>query len=123
MVVARSGTNTMAALLFGSGSLSWSSPGLWWQALWESGKRGFIAFSTFPSGQGPPFFFASFFFTNNPHFLRLFRRFGRLPPGAGSLFGRSGAVAFDGQLQDHRVMHDAIDGSGRGHGVLEDLIP
>src|SRR6266498_178576 len=24
---------------------------LWWWALWESGKRGFIAFSTFPSGQ------------------------------------------------------------------------
>src|SRR6266702_6302394 len=72
---------------------------------------------------GSPFFFGSFFFTNNPHFLRLFCRFERLPPGAGSLFGRSGTVAVDGQLQDHRVMHDAIDGGGRGHGVLEDLIP
>src|SRR5258706_13979467 len=46
-----------------------------------------------------------------------------LPAGQGSLFGGSGAVAVDGELEDHGVMDDPVDGGGRGHGVLEDLIP
>lgn len=37
--------------------------------------------------------------------------------------GLLGAVAGAGQLQDDRVVYEAIDGGRSGHGVIEDLIP
>ena len=35
----------------------------------------------------------------------------------------SGALAAPGELQDHRVVNDAVDGGRRGHRVLEDPVP
>src|SRR3954451_5023865 len=87
------------------------------------GKVGNAASSRFPLFHqgGSPFFFASFFFTNNPHSLRLFHRSGRSPLAPCAFLRGMSAVAVDGQLDDHRVVYHAIDGGGRGHGVLEDL--
>jgi hypothetical protein len=49
--------------------------GRWQWALWESGKRGFIAFSAFPSGRFSFLFLLLFFFVEKCRFPRLFRRF------------------------------------------------
>src|SRR6266851_10180355 len=85
---------------------------------WET--RASSRFPLFHQG-GSPFFFAPFFFANNPHFLRLFRKFGSSALAACALLGCLGTVAVDGQFEDHRVMDDAIDCGSRGHGVFEDL--
>ena len=37
--------------------------------------------------------------------------------------GLGGADALVVELQDVGVMHEAVDGGHRGHGVLEDLVP
>lgn len=33
------------------------------------------------------------------------------------------AVAGDVQFKDDAVVYEAVDGGGRGHGILEDLLP